>query len=326
MKRIWLPVAAVLAVICLLWVADIGQIAMHLSMVKSSTVIYACLLQLLTIILINVQWKKAGEAIGQNIPLQKILYVNMAGTFVESVTPAVKTGGEVTKAYLFRSQMGLTSGQAVAMVSLQKAASVFTFVLINIIGMVWYLTLYGIRGPQGTVLLISLAFLLVVLVVVLGLVFAPQRLIAMLCCLPLVNKARQKLSTFAESLHHCLQQALVQRRKMLGVIFLSVLVWAIFACKAYLISHAMHLQASFLQIAVITYFAYMVAMVPLLPGGLGSFEGSMLFLLTPIGVPLAQGLTMALVLRFVTFWFVFILSAAYLGIDTLSQRLVPHHR
>ena len=53
-------------------------------------------------------------------------------------------------------------------------------------------------------------------------------------------------------------------------------------------------------------------MMPLLPGGLGTFEAAMVLLLAAIGIPFYQGITFALVFRFSTFWFVFIWSGLYL--------------
>lgn len=65
----------------------------------------------------------------------------------------------------------------------------------------------------------------------------------------------------------------------------------------------------------------MIAMIPVMPGGLGTFEGSFVLLLAPMSIPFDMGLALALVLRFVTFWFVFIISGLYLGLNYLYSLL-----
>ncbi|MCD5414530.1 MAG: hypothetical protein LR001_05960 [Clostridiales bacterium] len=55
----------------------------------------------------------------------------------------------------------------------------------------------------------------------------------------------------------------------------------------------------------------------------GTFEIGMVFLPIPLGIALHQGMALALALRFVTFWFAFLLSILYLGVTKIHVLLHP---
>lgn len=66
--------------------------------------------------------------------------------------------------------------------------------------------------------------------------------------------------------------------------------------------------------AIVTYLTYMIGMLPLLPGGVGTFEGSMAIFLTPFSVGLYSSIACAFILRFITYWLVFLISGVYMAI------------
>lgn len=301
--------------------ADTGQVIFYLNRMDTVTMVYACLLQLVTLGLINLQWGLAGKALGTKIPWQEILFVNMAGTFVESVTPAVKTGGEVTKVILLRSRGGLPAHRAAALVLLQKTVSMVSFFLLSLVGLAWYVGNYGFDGPQGNLLTAGFFFFLLLLSLFLGPLFF-SRGFSRFLPLTFFNKdIRENINIFTVSLHSSFKRAFLNSRYLAGVFLLSLFIWTLFAWKAYLIAQTLGLPVGFLQVSLITYLAYMAALVPLLPGGMGSFEAAMVFFFLPLGIPAYQGFTAAIVLRVVTFWFVFLLSALYLGLHSAVSLL-----
>lgn len=130
--------------------------------------------------------------------------------------------------------------------------------------------------------------------------------------LPMKNTRRDKLKGALTNFEKNFRKILAQKQAMAFQFFLALFIWSFFAVKAYLVVIFLGVPLSFIEIAVVTYLTYMVGMLPLLPGGLGSFEGSMVFFVAPLGVSVSSGFTLAIVLRFVTFWFVFLISALFL--------------
>ena len=64
----------------------------------------------------------------------------------------------------------------------------------------------------------------------------------------------------------------------------------------------------------LTFISYMVGMIPLLPGGLGGFEATMTSLLIVMQINSNDALAITLLFRFITFWFVVLISLLYAGI------------
>lgn len=316
MKKYLLLLITLLSMGLVLWLADLEKVYGALKQVDYRIVILACIMQLLTIFLITFQWYSIGRQMGEKLSFIQLFHVNMAGTFVESVTPSVKAGGEATKVYMLINRLGLSGGKAAAMVGLQKTVSMAAFLMLNFVSMLWFMLTIGFKGFYGKLLLGSFVVLCLFLILLVLLLLYPHRIQSIIGRFLKAEK-RKRLQKLTEQFITSVKEALRQRNVVGRQLLFALFIWFFYAFKAYFISRGLNLPISFVAITVITYLTYMVAMIPLLPGGLGTFEGSMSFLLTPFQIPLYQGMAMAIILRFVTFWFVFLVSGLYFALFTL---------
>lgn len=322
MKKFGLLLIGLLSLTGLLWWADINKVLTSLLIVDIRVVVAACLMQLATIFLINSQWQKIARQIGEKVSLGKLFYIHMAGTFVESVTPAVKAGGEAVKVVLLRSHLGFSLSRATALVGLQKAVSLFSFFLLTMFSLLWFLLTVKVEGYLVSVLMASFLFLVFCLAILTFFLLAPHKMQVVLRLLPTKSKFKPKIEASAIALHTDMKNAFRQKKELIFHLGFALLIWLLFAVKAYFIAWAFNMEIGFPAMAVVTFLTYMVAMVPISPGGLGTFEGSMIFLLAPLGIPLHEAIALALVLRFVTFWFVFLISALYFGYMVISKMIL----
>jgi uncharacterized protein (TIRG00374 family) len=114
---------------------------------------------------------------------------------------------------------------------------------------------------------------------------------------------------------------LLSRRERLAFLSLNFIVWILYPVKVLLVTWMLGIEIGFAEVATATYIAYLVSMLPLLPGGMGSFEATMALLLsTTTNISFSQGLAVALVARLVTFWLPLVLSAAAAGLTGLNWR------
>jgi glycosyltransferase 2 family protein len=293
--------------------SDFKTVWTGLKAVRTEVILISMLMQLLTILVINFQWRKIAELVGESVPFMEILKLNMKGTFIETVTPGVKMGGEVARIYMFKSQLGFSIGKASAIVGVQKSVSLTAFALLNLIALGWFFLKLNQREMMhvgfigtGFVFIFAMAGGLVLFLV------SPYIIGKVIEKLPLSQKLKDSLKTHLKSFIEALDNVKKQKRYLLWQLLLSLFIWSFFAFKTYYIAYAIGIRTDFISMAAVTYLTYMVAMVPLLPGGIGSFEGSMLFLLLPLGIPPQQGMILTLLVRFVTFWFVFLLSGLFL--------------
>ncbi len=106
-----------------------------------------------------------------------------------------------------------------------------------------------------------------------------------------------------------LSRSMTNRPENLALISLSTLVWIAYPIKVFLVARMLGLEPGLFPIAVITFTAYLISMVPLSPGGHVSFEATMTMIFSLYGFSPAKGLTVALLTRLVTYWFPLMLSA-----------------
>lgn len=312
MKKVTL-IIGLLCVIALLWWADFYEVITIVSAIDPIAIIAACTLQILTIVLNNLQWQRIASLISEKISFSTVLQINMVGTFIESITPAVKAGGEIAKVALLRSESGFNTGKAIALVGLQKTISIFTFLLLNAVSITWFLLVTPIESQVIKILLGGVVFLLTFFVLLSYFTLYPKKITFVRAFVGKNPHIMGKIENTSKNLQCSIKEGLQHKTAIAKHLFLSLFIWLIFAIKAYIIAWSLNIHISFLTIAVVTYLAYMVAMVPLLPGGLGSFEVTMMLLLAPLGIPFHESITLALIIRFVTFWFVFLTSVFYIG-------------
>ncbi|ARE86157.1 hypothetical protein CLFO_04730 [Clostridium formicaceticum] len=311
--------AGILLVGIILWQADFSQVFKVLKDFSFASLLFVCLLQLLTILLLNLQWYKISLDMGEKVFFKDFVYMNIVGTFVESITPSAKAGGEATKVYLLKNKMGFSTGKAAALVAVQKTISLLAFLFLNILSMGWFVASVKMEGLQVQIIFGSFLFLTVVLLVLILLILYPSKLLNFIRGLSIKKTWVEKLYDILVTLEATVRDMLKRKKQLLWQLTLSVVIWLLFSVKAYLIAKGLNIQLSFIGVAVITYLTYMIGMLPLLPGGVGTFEGSMVFFLLPLGITSHEGIALALILRFVTFWLVFLLSALCLGGQQLMK-------
>jgi len=317
LKRFILFLIAVLCIILLIWQTDYVEIISGLKNLNPWILFYLISLQILTIFLVNFQWYKISDLMNEKVKLRTLFHVNMVGTFVESITPSAKAGGEATKVYLLKSQAGLSTSKATALVGIQKTFSLAAFLFLNFVSIGWFVIKVGIKSSQLEILLFSFIFLFLILILLLTLILYPRKLGKIIKFLPNKRNIRTKVENFIIAFEKEIKNLLKLNEKLLYQIILSLFIWILFAYKTYIITKGLNIELSFISSAVITYLTYMVGMLPLLPGGIGTFEASMTLFLIPMGISYSKGMLLALILRFVTFWFVFILSGLYIVLQEI---------
>lgn len=267
MKKYKLPLylLGALGAMGLLLKMDFRIIYANLTKITGIELVVLLCIQLLSMGLIAIQWQRIIVWIGGSITFKEMFLVNLAGTFVESITPSVKAGGEVTKVLLIKKHFRNDSGQAFSAVTIQKNFS--------------------------------------------ALVLTPKRLIQGLSKVPFLKKRWAKVTHLVDQMRSSVHTIKGKKYGISIQLLLSLFIWLLFPFKTYLIISYLQLSLDFFNIVAITFLTYMIGMVPLLPGGLGTFEASMVFLLLPLGFDAQEGMALALILRFVTYWFVFFIAA-----------------
>ncbi|MCL2236322.1 MAG: flippase-like domain-containing protein [Defluviitaleaceae bacterium] len=301
LKTIWVIIVAVLLLVALLQM-DGAALWYSLRHIPLWLVFAMLAMQIAVQLLINLQWFQISRLVGTPIAFWDMFYINSQGALMDSITPGVKFGGEITRGVLI-SRFAKCSGEgAAAMVALQKMFS---------LSALFFVVLFTASGFMGSVAYVAVILLLAAFVVAFAI---PHKFKERLQGKG--GKVRGFLVTFFIQLEgvrknkgHCAKLAL-----------LSLFIWLLYPARMYLIAIQFYPEANLAQIAAITFTAYMVAMLPIFPGGLGGFEATMSGLLVAAGFIIADAAIITIFFRFATFWFVMLLGLAFIGAYKIRRK------
>ena len=324
----------IITAMAVLWGGE--EIARLLHGVSPHTIAALCLLQLLTLSLTSYQWffvlKKQCE-----IPFGKVWLIYLAGNFVESVTPSVKMGGEAARIFLFRRSTCLEYSQLAGMMLVQKYIILLPFLLLC--SLVLAASSLLVELPSAAyAAFIFLALLVALLFKVTGENGSTGEVNVTPKAKKVSEKTSQGLLDTLSSLYDKVSAIIIRTKAFLSkaswasrstvtekeklfLMFISLLVWILYPIKVLIVADMLGFSVGIIPLASAVFTAYMVSMVPLLPGGLGSFEGSMALLLTGMGLTPAEGLAVALVARSITYWFPLLLSGGASAYLVWNQRI-----
>ncbi len=302
MKQVLLWLLGVGAVIVIALRFDFAEMWVVVSTIHPAVIVGLLLLQTATLAFSAFQIFALLLQSAPTLRFTRIYPLFLAGHFVESVTPSLKFGGEAVKVYLFRRVSGLSYAQVTGAMVAGKYISLVPFLVIA--GAV---LVYGALGRS-----IPLVVYAGAAAVGLGLaaVYAGARWLQRQevdstdrLGSSLLGRGRVFLQRALEELPSLAESPL--SRPLFG---LAALVWVLYPIKVWLVAQALNLPIDIASVALATYSAYVVGLVPVFPGSLGTYEFSMAFLLNRFGLNPSEALAVTLTARFVTFWFPLVLS------------------
>ena len=318
MKKVGLMLLFILLVV-MFWKFDFNSFIISIRQVPPLDFIGLLFLQLISQILVNYQWCRVGKIMGGEDNFFKMLYVNARGMIVESVTPGVKIGGEVTRAFLLKSQLDYSAEESATLVTIQKMVSFSSFFLINIFAFAHISNKIEIFQDIAVRAIVYFFLIGIIALLVLIFTFTSQ----------LENRvARIRPKKAWIGVFHRYMISLLSNIKTLKSIkgeffkqfLLSLSIWLLFPAKMIMLVDLFTTNYDPIFLTEVTFISYMVGMIPLLPGGLGGFEATMTSLLIVMGIQANEALAITLIFRFITFWFVIIISLLYIGIWKVGEK------
>ncbi|RQD80508.1 UPF0104 family protein [Methanosalsum natronophilum] len=322
MKKIVLYLLGISIIIVVLLTSEINETLEAVGSVNTIALLVLCILQIITLLLITSQWKLISKKLIRDLTFLSVLDVNMKGTLVETLTPALKTGGEVTKYYLMKSKWNISSFDSVTIIYIQKLISIFTFTGITLLIFLWM-----IFGDLRYYELVSSSFeltmfvLLALLLIFSSILLYPKKTFEIVRKIPLEMRGKQKLNSTIKEFNASVKKINLNSSDYIKLFILATIIWTLFGIKGYLLAESMNMGLGFAIVFAITILSYLVGMLPITPGGLGTFEATMVLLLGTVGISVSTGIVFAIIFRFVTYWFVFIISLIYVSISKISSRL-----
>ncbi|ACB85831.1 lysylphosphatidylglycerol synthase transmembrane domain-containing protein [Natranaerobius thermophilus] len=314
-KKMVLKVGKVLflIIVALVIIQHIPQLIGNLKIISPWTIASVLILQLITLVLVAYQWRLCSgvfehREIGR---IRDFWIINSYGTLLEGVTPAAKTGGEGLKAVMISRNLHYSKEEAILLVLCHKIISMGSFFVVMAAfyyGLFMAIPRFLLDKPVIVTLLSILALVLIIL-----------------CLLP---KIKQRISTDSW-LNMVLEKSgffirLFWKHKLLvtSAFVIGLIIWFLLGVKSYLISLGMGVELSFLQVTNATFIGYLFGMIPVSPGGLGTYEGAMTVQLYRMGLSRGLGFSLSLLSRLTTFWFTLLVSFISVTIANLISSTI----
>ncbi len=304
--KILITIIIVILVTLLIIRTDFKEIWSNLKNTSIYIILLLILLQLITQLLLTMQWNIITKKILGHSSIKKMFYIISTGSVIEAITPGAKVGGEVTRLYYLNKEMNSTTEKSTSIILIQKSVSMSVLLIICVISFLYLCRSISMDLSFFTQVLINLISIILILSLVLFLLFSKKLSIFFS---KFENKVIIKINRFIKSYAHA--TSLINKKEWIIQYTISTIVWILFPIKMVILAYSFNLEVNFFILLAITMTSYMIGMLPLTPGGIGTFEGTMISLFSIVLVPTSVSTAIAIVFRIITFWFVMIISTIY---------------
>lgn len=313
-----LYVLGIIAIVLIVVNTDWKEVSVHIRSLPPKSIVLLLLSQCFTIFLLALQWRSMALRVKEDVSFLDILLMNAKGSVVDAITPGVKAGGELARIYELRKRLQIDFGKATIVVGLQKTLSLLSFLFLTLFNLIWFTFNISVKHRHY---IYTFAVVIAIFSIFLGalilLSLSPDRVIKFLSRFLSKTKLMGKIDKTLREYSGIIRDLLKDKKKFSIQMMLALFIWSFYAFKLFLVMKGLAIEMDLISTAAITFLTYIMGMIPILPGSIGSFESSMLVLLAIKGIPMEIGLSVAFIFRFATFWFEFAISGIILMLDNI---------
>lgn len=282
---------------------DVAELSKMLEFYNPAVFALLSVLQIFTLAMTSYIWYFLCNSDLKRINFLKMFMINSAAGFIESITPSSKLGGEAAKIFLLKKHTKLSTARLSSLTLSKMIATFIPFLIINIIIFSGSFFLFYIP--------VHIFYSFLGLIFISVFLFSVYKLLQKYLLIKFGNnvlseKVRNLLVKFLSIAENSKKE--ISKKNMKVLFSISTVEWLLYPVKVYIVARMLHIDASLFLIMLGTFSAYCVSVLPLTPGGLGTFEATMALVLSFNGVPFNSGLMLALSARLITFWLPLLIS------------------
>jgi uncharacterized protein (TIRG00374 family) len=131
-----------------------------------------------------------------------------------------------------------------------------------------------------------------------------------------LRKYESQVEKAVEQYHSAIRTLSSQGGDLAFSLSISFVFWFLAVLRNYVVVLALGYQVDFMVIVVVQMVGTLAGVLPILPGGLGSIDGVMVFLYLSFDFPAPLAVTASLLDRFISFW----ITTAVCGVCVFLER------
>ncbi len=314
-----LAASGLIAIALILWVGG-GGVLTTVRDIRPGWLAVALGLQTSFMLLWSARWALVVRARGHRIP-REMPAILFAGAFFSNITPFSKGGGEPIRAYLLGKANGTSFEDGMASVVVDRVFDMVPFIPICLItlalgamtnlgrnSLLFLLILFGLlaatclsavmillatRREAGTRLVLSMV----------------DRLGPLIARFRPPGQVRRRVADGVDRFYVGVRSISENRKLMIINLLLSFGLWIVVILRTKCVFMALGSGQSLLLINFVQVACVFASFAPLLPGGLGTTEVTMVALFIGLGVSREMSGSAVIVDRMVSFWFVTLVGA-----------------
>ena len=301
-KTIFSLILILISVSLFFYKFNIREIMAVVNLIPVYVILLVLLLHIITLVLGSYKWYLMLAGIDHHRKMGLIFKIHISTIYFDNITPGAKMGGEGVRLYMMRRLAGTDYASVTGLIGLDKVTSMLPFIAMCIIAFAWQWSNFY-KSLLGRWIFIVLFFLTLII------------LTATAALLKLGRKGRgfneikpSRLKLFLASAGHAFREVFTRKREVFPLLFLSSIIWFSYLLKMYILARAIGIKIPFGILSSASILAYLVGMLPLTPGGLGFFDGTIGGILLLFNVnELAIG-TLVFLYRLTTYFFTLLLG------------------
>ena len=282
---------SILIFLAMLAIIGVDKIFDALKTADLRYIVVAIALQLITFLLYNLRWQLLNKQANIDIGFKKLLPITMVGLAINNITPSGRGGGEPVRAYILAKEHDHTIKETFATVVADRVLDTFPFIVLTVITVLSLSFQPNIPRWMIVIMIIAAVAIVAILVILIymciNLNFGSkiERLI-----LKIVQRFKKDSDGLEEAIHenivgfqNTMTNLMSNKKILFTTIPLSFLVWFVEISRVYFVFLAFGAVASYGLIGEVFIVASLIGMIPLLPGGLGAVDGTMIYLYSTSG-------------------------------------------
>ncbi len=246
------------------------------------------------------KWKVLLNSTG----FRELFPVQVLGMTISNFTPGKVA--EPLKAMLLKMKKGTNISETLPSIIWERIIDVAVILVLSVFALHYITGRFLILGLVSVLIFISV---IVVFVAVLKSRKVGMRIFSFARKFPLMNK-------ITESFVDTFYSSRIKKRRLLLCFFITLAAWFLDSITMYLSFTSLGISTDVFTLAGIIALSTIIGIASSLPGGIGSSEAVMVFMLGAMAIPGATAMAGVLIFRFAGFWygaFVGLLSFIYLS-------------
>jgi uncharacterized protein (TIRG00374 family) len=265
------------------------------------------------------RWRVTLSAAGHKVRIRDLFLTIYGGIFINNVTPFTYSGGDpIGRSYLLSKTQKVPFASSFATIITEFVLDVPVYFSFITFGVTMALGLAPVLAVLASIIIVVLLeiVLLSIFSQAMRNKFASKRVGGFV--MRLIKRIRKgtktRRITGGISRFYTDAQTIISRRTMVvTVILFSVTLWTISVLRLFIIFQALGYTPSISMITLATTVPWIVGLLPLLPGGMGTVDVALVSVFLIFGAPRDLALSAALIERAISFVFSTIAGAGALS-------------